>query len=204
MAQHLKDEVERAIARAALRVFSLGGYRSTSMATIAREAGISTGNLYRYFASKEALFLHVVPEALGKQLLKLLRARISNASTLPSSTPSGAEALLEFALEHRLELIILLGRGEGTPHEGFAKKVRARLEEWAVMRFRELYPRRAVPSDRGFQFALQQAYLHFVESMVSALVDHEDPSLIRICVDGYSRYHLAGLMALFATEATHD
>lgn len=204
MAQSLKDEVARAIAHAALTVFAEGGYRSASMATIAREAGISTGNIYRYFPNKEALFAHVVPTDLGKRLLALLRARVRSAGTVPPSPMrSEVEALFAFSLEHRLALIVLLGRNEGTPHEGFAEKVRAQLEQLAVMRFRELYPERAVPRDVAFAFALKQAYRNFIESMVAALAAQEDPVRIRACVDSYTRYHLAGLMALFRTEEAH-
>jgi AcrR family transcriptional regulator len=42
--------------QAALRVFARTGLRRARMADVAREAGLSTGALYTYFASKEALF----------------------------------------------------------------------------------------------------------------------------------------------------
>lgn len=41
---------------AALRVFARTGLRRARMSDVAREAGLSTGALYTYFASKEALF----------------------------------------------------------------------------------------------------------------------------------------------------
>lgn len=41
---------------AALRVFARKGLRRARMSDVAREAGLSTGALYTYFASKEALF----------------------------------------------------------------------------------------------------------------------------------------------------
>lgn len=42
--------------QAALRVFARKGLRRARMADVAREAGVSPGALYTYFASKEALF----------------------------------------------------------------------------------------------------------------------------------------------------
>lgn len=42
--------------RAALRVFARQGLRRARMSDVAREAGLSAGALYTYFASKEALF----------------------------------------------------------------------------------------------------------------------------------------------------
>lgn len=47
------------IAHAATRVFGRLGYRRTQMASVAAEAGVSSGAVYTYVASKEALF-HLV------------------------------------------------------------------------------------------------------------------------------------------------
>jgi AcrR family transcriptional regulator len=47
------------IAAAATRVFGRLGYRRTQMAAVAKEAGLSTGAIYTYVSSKEALF-HLV------------------------------------------------------------------------------------------------------------------------------------------------
>jgi AcrR family transcriptional regulator len=47
------------IAGAATRVFGRLGYRRTQVAAVAAEAGLSTGAIYSYVASKEALF-HLV------------------------------------------------------------------------------------------------------------------------------------------------
>src|SRR5262245_49732966 len=50
------------IVTAARRRFESYGYRRTSIAEIARDAGIAVGTLYRYFAGKEAVFLAVVED----------------------------------------------------------------------------------------------------------------------------------------------
>jgi AcrR family transcriptional regulator len=51
---------QRRIEAAALRVFTRQGYHGTSVRDIAREAGVSIGNLYNYYRTKEALFVAVV------------------------------------------------------------------------------------------------------------------------------------------------
>ena len=60
----LHDRVVRqnqeAIEAVALRLFIRQGYFGTSIRDIAREAGISVGNIYNYYPSKEALYVRVV------------------------------------------------------------------------------------------------------------------------------------------------
>lgn len=48
-------QTRAAIVEAALRLFRETGYEGTTMRAIAREAGVSTGNAYYYFGSKEEL-----------------------------------------------------------------------------------------------------------------------------------------------------
>jgi AcrR family transcriptional regulator len=55
-------QTRQAILRAAIHRFARDGFRSTSVADIAREAGVSGTLTYAYFPSKEALFLAAVDE----------------------------------------------------------------------------------------------------------------------------------------------
>ena len=52
MAQRKKPQIREAILAAAFRLFSSKGYAATMVADIAREAGVSPGNVYIYFHSK--------------------------------------------------------------------------------------------------------------------------------------------------------
>jgi AcrR family transcriptional regulator len=65
------QETYNAILAAAGRLFAERGYDETSTHLIAREAGISVGALYRYFADKKAICL-----ALYQQDVSELRARL--------------------------------------------------------------------------------------------------------------------------------
>lgn len=51
---------QNAIEKAALRLFIRQGFYGTSIRDIAREAGISIGNIYNYYPTKEALYLSLV------------------------------------------------------------------------------------------------------------------------------------------------
>lgn len=71
MAQVKKTSVRKSILDAAFKQFSLNGYQATSMPVIAAEAGITAGNIYRYYASKFELFYDVLKPWLETKLSKL-------------------------------------------------------------------------------------------------------------------------------------
>ncbi len=58
--EKLKEEKRLQIIRTACRLFAKKGYHNTSIPDIAREMGMSVGNLYNYFESKEELAKEVM------------------------------------------------------------------------------------------------------------------------------------------------
>lgn len=57
-----KEERRRSVIQAAIDVLERDGPVQAGMSAIAREVGLSKGNLYRYFESREAIYLHVLLE----------------------------------------------------------------------------------------------------------------------------------------------
>src|SRR4029450_13479148 len=55
------------LGRSGAAVFASRGYRRTQMADVAREMGVSPGNLYNYVDSKDALFHLVLRRVLGER-----------------------------------------------------------------------------------------------------------------------------------------
>ncbi len=62
MAQVLKEKIRQNILRAAASEFLEHGYQGSSMRNIARAAGITAGNLYRYYDSKDSLYETIIRE----------------------------------------------------------------------------------------------------------------------------------------------
>lgn len=66
-ASHLEDAPSghRRLLEAAAACFASGGYAGTSIAGIARAAGMSKSTVFHHFPSKEALYLAVIGEAVA-------------------------------------------------------------------------------------------------------------------------------------------
>ena len=60
----IKDERREQILKAALKVFALRGFAATKVGDIAKEAHLSHGLVYHYFASKEEMFFELVRTAV--------------------------------------------------------------------------------------------------------------------------------------------
>jgi AcrR family transcriptional regulator len=76
MVQVKKEQVRQAILAVAWRLFSRRTYQRTTLGEIAREAGISSANLYVYFDSKLDI-LYAVYEPWMRERLKRLEAQVA-------------------------------------------------------------------------------------------------------------------------------
>ncbi|MBQ7984424.1 MAG: TetR/AcrR family transcriptional regulator, partial [Bacteroidales bacterium] len=58
--QIIKDDIQRNIILKSKDIFLNHGFQKASMRDISKSSGVSLGNLYNYFASKDEIFLSVV------------------------------------------------------------------------------------------------------------------------------------------------
>ncbi len=203
MGQYLKDDVQRNITEAALRVFSERGYSRSTVAEIAKAAGVSTGNIYRYYPSKEILFDAILPADFAGKLRTLLRRRVRTLAgvedirELPRGSPYHvvSDELLRFASENRLRVVLLLGRAQGSRYESFAEDTTKDLVRLAVEHYRSIRPNAAVSS--AMRFNLSRIYRGVVTTIVDILSAFDDEAAVRDAIRSFSKYHLAGMKSFF-------
>ncbi len=179
MAQYLKDDVRARIDEAALRMFASRGFGAATMGQIARSAGVSTGNLYRYHPGKEELFYSLVTPAFVRRFETMMTRRVRSLagvhdiSTLPETAPYRliSEELLRLCIDDRLRVVILLGRAQGTRYDKFPDRMVRMLVKLALAHFRTLDPVPVVT--RTMRFDLQRIYTGFVRSMADILAHFE-------------------------------
>lgn len=69
--QYLKKEVRERILDASIDEFTAQGFTNASIRNIAQIAGISLGNVYRYFTGKDALYLALVQPVLSEGVKRI-------------------------------------------------------------------------------------------------------------------------------------
>ena len=189
MAQVLKPEVRARIREAALRCFADQGYPGTSMAAIATAAGTAPANVYRYFPSKEALFADVVPAELPRRHDELLDTRIAALAQGTGERSAAAAELLDFWLDHRLAVVVLLDRADGTP---FADRPAAFVRR-LVEHVERTLPGTPAPAHRE---VLTLVFDNTRRAIAQILAGGSDREQARALVAAFWRYQLPGLDGL--------
>ncbi len=212
MPQQQKVHVREAILAAARRRLAEHGLQGASLAAIAADAETSVGNLYKYFADKEALFVAAVPPGLAAELRALLRRQVEALGTERDADELGedhpyqraAAETRAFSIEHRLELLFLLRHAKGTGHPSLADDVAADLTRLSVDYVRRAYP--GFPLTASNRRALRRIYQAYVTSITDILAVERSDQTLAAATGKLAVYHLAGLRAFFtaATAAEPD
>jgi len=114
--ERMRAESQARIITAARKLFAERGYFSCKVSDIAREAGMSTGNVYWYYPGKEDVLRAVLADGLGAH-----EALLAQAAAHPGTSREKLDYLLERYLRFCHEqgeffavLISILGHG-GVP-----------------------------------------------------------------------------------------
>jgi AcrR family transcriptional regulator len=195
MPQVLKPEVRERILRAALAAFARGGFAATTMSDIARDAGMAVANLYRYYPGKEELFAAAIPEetvARFEQLLeRSVHAHAHLAGLARPGDEAGAAELLDFWIEQRLLVVVLLDRAAASKHESFGQRFVERLVTLSIAEIRAAHPGTGV--SREERLVLTQIFENTRRMIAVLLETYSDERAIRRAVAAFRSYQLAGL-----------
>src|SRR3954465_1165467 len=100
------EQTRQAILEAAIVRFGRDGYRSTSVADIARDAGVGSTITYAYFPNKEALFVAALDEDAAGVIAEGVTATLEGT---PQWSESLMIALLSAVEHHPLARRVLSG-----------------------------------------------------------------------------------------------
>jgi AcrR family transcriptional regulator len=128
-----KDEIRNKINEAALEEFLVAGYTQSSMRNIASNAGITVGNIYSYFSSKEHLFESLLSETV-ERLHKLISIEVTPDDPVSSSNIEQITQAVAIAfMENRIQFLILMDGSVGSKYEN----IKSRLVELVSKRIHE-------------------------------------------------------------------
>jgi AcrR family transcriptional regulator len=106
-----QDELMSRMLEAAAAEFKLNGYSGATTAAIARKAGVTEAQLFRYFDSKANLFREAVFRPMDEQLLEFTNRHVAEQDASAGFHDNAAdyiEALQKFLSEHAEVLTSLM------------------------------------------------------------------------------------------------
>ena len=200
MVQVLKESVRERISEAAESRFAEVGFRDATIGDIATDAGVAAGTVYKYYPDKEALFQSIITDGFVEELSALTRQRIA-AFAQPGGMAEGRDSgesesgeLLRFFARNRRKVVILLGWGEGTRYEYFARDYLQEMESQTLRQAGEQFPR--LKLTRVFRFMVRNILRESVRGIVAILSEFEDEASIREAFSAAMGYRLAGINGL--------
>lgn len=201
MPQVLKPEIRERILTAGLEVFARDGYMGTTMQAIAERAGLAAASLYRYFPGKAELFEAAITPQIAEQFESLLVRRVRALSQLPESrrfTPGsdyGSE-MLEFWLQHRLAVVVLLDRAHGSAYEHYGEKFVALLLKSTLEQIRGSAPKLEItPAAR---LVLTRIFENTRVTLAAILVHSANEAALREAIEAFWSYQIPGLQGFSA------
>jgi AcrR family transcriptional regulator len=200
--QILKDEIRNKILGAALQEFKREGYAKASMREIAKAAGVTSGNIYRYFANKEQLFDAIVMPVYEQYTARMTDMRekiegsyLKEAQVTPSYFRNIEIAFVELFKIYSGELTILLIGSEGSKYEN----VRSEIFHIAFSVLERVFikvNRSPEPlNDKGIALARMLAH-SIVEGLCLILRDNDKGDELAYLVDQLLFVHTKGIEAL--------
>jgi AcrR family transcriptional regulator len=132
--QYLKDGIRENILAASLKEFKEHGFLEANMRNIAWQAGITVGNIYRYFKSKDALFQEIM-EPVKECMMSLLLVDGGRPDKL--NLDAIMESVLQVCRRYSSELLVLIYKSKGSVYENikeeFIRLIEKRLEEEVLL-----------------------------------------------------------------------
>lgn len=130
--QYLKREIRDRILSAAVEEFKEHGFANASIRNIANNAEISLGNIYRYFANKEALYFAVINPFMESVKQSIERDFVFKNKSMKDAS----EVLVKFLMQYCDEILVIR-KGNSIHYETFinyiieviSAKIREMMEE---------------------------------------------------------------------------
>jgi AcrR family transcriptional regulator len=197
--QVLKDEVRDQIFDAALKKFAEKGFKRTTMADIAKEAGLSVGNLYRYYKNKDHIFRSVITPGDIEELISLFTRKIQSTHGIPLEEAGqnpvhllANDEMIDFYCENRLRLIVALENVEETSYSGVKEKMLDNLVSLFYQYLRSIGKEDAI-SDPGLRILIRTIYINLTNGILGVLRSTDNKEILRQGLHHLLTYHLYGL-----------
>ncbi len=194
--QVLKEDMKNRIYEAAVKEFSEKGFANASMRSIAKGAGMTVGNMYRYFRGKEALFYSIISPAydclmeLARESIEMVKHRFDT-----SFFEFLSEQILKISGEHKIELLILFEGSEGTKYEKVKEEMVLVVENFLKGDFLSRLKQKNVEIEDTY--LLRVIAVGFVEGMIMINKKYENDVKLKKVAEQFISFYFSDVLKRF-------
>jgi AcrR family transcriptional regulator len=194
--QVLKDEMRKRIYEAATKEFAAKGFSKASMRNIAADAGMTVGNLYRYFKDKEALFYSIIGPAY-ESLMELVNVSIELADQNfdTSFFEYLSKQIIKICGEHKTELLILFEGSGGTRYENAKEEMIVVSEDFLKGKLKKKLEEKGTIIEDEYLFRV--IAVGFVEGMNMIARNYTDFDKLQQVADQFISFYFKGVLDRF-------
>ena len=188
------DDTKQLILDTAKIEFMDKGYSDASVRNIAKQAGLTTGAIFRYFADKESLFASLVSPVADHMLELYRKGEKRGFDSLTDGCPENMwniseeviSMLVEYIFANNDAFYLLISKSAGSAYENFVDQLVAEREkqtyEFQQEMIRRGYPCRALTPDE-IHVLLRAQYYAIFEIVRHKLEKEEALDRIRLIAD---------------------
>lgn len=167
-------ETKKKILDSAMAEFLEKGFMNASLRTIASNAGLTTGAMYRHFKDKDALFCALVDEAIDFTTNTIMLADLSHHMDLDNiiskehfeKENEQTNELLSYIFDNFDVFTLLLTKAAGSTHEHFQEEICELYTKNCEQTFRWMY-KNQISSKK-----IDKMTIHFIAStLINAFVE---------------------------------
>ncbi len=192
MAQILKDEILKKINSAGLEILAREGFKNARLQDVAKAADISTGNIYRYFKNKEALFSSLINEDVFSEVKKIITTQFTATHGTSDVDTNFNEATTGFPFKSfykfRYEIAIMVRDDDEI--EKFQSDIINHLIIEA-QKFQDSIGTQPVSEEK--MVVLRIIYSNFISGFGKLLISDMSEELVQKAIGNFVQYHMGGI-----------
>lgn len=198
--QFQKDDIREKILAAAGETFLKQGFGKASMREIAKNAGISTSNMYNYFKSKEELFYAIADPVvhhlanLRKEVFEYKANKdFSNENFMQQFTEFVPKVMFEMIRKYRKELLLVMDCSKGTKYEPLKKMMVTAMET----NFTDNIISREKKSLLQDSVLMHILAMNLVEGILEITRTYKNDEWAKNNIESLMKYHIRGMVQFF-------
>jgi hypothetical protein len=198
-----KHKIKEKIITISIDEFLKNGFMTTSMRDIAEAVGISTGNLYTYFPSKEHIFYAIIEDVkreldyIGNYSVnRIFWSIFDSDERMLQYIELISDIHFDLMKKYGRELVIILECSKGTRLQNFKKNLIGKTEK----SYLHILKGRGVLRDdniKKYKYLMHIISTNYLDGLIKITKNYKSYKMLKSDLNLFNEYHIKGMVTFF-------